>query len=1219
MEEGFWLPLLAAVAVILFSFFVFTKFFNKKTNTSTVSDSETSSSNPNSSSTSNPLPSAPYEVFLSFRGPDTRYAFTDFLYNDLVDARIRTFRDDNELRKGEEIGPELLRAITESKISIPIFSKNYASSKWCLRELAKMWECRTSMGQIILPIFFDVEPSDVRHQTGTYKKAFNEHQRHFDGDTVRGWREALKGVGALKGWDLNKETGGHQGKLVKMVVSKVLLELKKNYMVVTDRLVAIDHHIEEVSRLLDFHSSDVRIVGIHGMGGLGKTTIAKVIYNKLSKSFEHCSFLADVREISQQKGLVNLQIQLNSKILKRKGLDIDTVNDGHQMTKDTVFGKKVLIVLDDVAESSQFEMLVGERDWYGSGSRFIVTTRNKKVLDDLKVDGAYEPPTMEPYYSLQLFSKHAFREDFPPDDYDLLSRDVASTAAGLPLALEIIGSLLCGRGKAVWKDTLKKLRKRPDDKVQAILRISYEALDYEQKQIFLDIACLPIGMDKETAEIVHLPVGMDKENAFYMWDACEFFPESGIDVLLLMSLVKIEKDDILWMHDQLIGLGREIVRHENFNEPGERSRLWSHEEALDVLEGRMGTKKVEVLCLDFKLEYPGLCFTSEVFTELSSLRFLKVDYAELTGDFKHLFSKLRWLHWRKCPGKLTPTNFYLKNLVILDLSWSSITNDWQAWSQIKMAVKLKALDLSYCNCLTRTPDFSTFACLERLILRGCRSMTHIESSIGNLISLRVLDISESAITKLPDAIGKLEDLEMINASSCSLQGEIPSSIGRLSSLRILRLDSTKICHLPTSICCLFRLQTLDLLSCNELQSLPQLPPSLTSLRVTCKEMEAFPSLPNLVSLNDLYINECPNLLEVDVRTLFKLKTLSLCRVGIRTLPAEVGGLSGLKKLEIKFCENLHCILGLPSGLLNLFIDDCESLQRLPDLSNLKILSELKVFNCAELIEIRGLGKLELLTSLNLSFCEELRELGGLEQLESLRYIDIRECMFLKRLPDVSNLKKLQKLVAMGCLNLIDIEGLQRLESLEHLDISECMSIEKIPDVSKLGMLKELVLRECNNLVGTGGLLVSKSLEKLDMSSCKWLKGLPDLSNLNNLKELKINGWDKLIETQGLEKLKSLELLNIADCKSLEKLPNMSNLTSLITLIAYGCEKLTEIGGLEELKCLRFLEITGCELIEKLPNLPSTEIRKHSSAILLSFISNATFDLSISSNLMACYN
>ncbi|XP_059639331.1 disease resistance protein L6-like [Cornus florida] len=117
-----------------------------------------------------------YDVYLSFKGPDTRKTFTDFLYTDLEAFGVRIFRDDDEFRKGEEIGLDFLKAITESKICIPIFSKNYASSKWCLGELAKMVECKRTSTQLILPIFYDVEPSEVRHQTGSYEEAFHIHE-----------------------------------------------------------------------------------------------------------------------------------------------------------------------------------------------------------------------------------------------------------------------------------------------------------------------------------------------------------------------------------------------------------------------------------------------------------------------------------------------------------------------------------------------------------------------------------------------------------------------------------------------------------------------------------------------------------------------------------------------------------------------------------------------------------------------------------------------------------------------------------------------------------------------------------------------------------------------------------------------------------------------------------------------------------------------------------
>ena len=153
-----------------------------------------------------------YEVFLSFRGADTRNGFTDYLYNDLIGARVRTFKDDNELPVGEEISAELPRAIEQSKISIPIFSKNYASSKWCLRELAHMVECWENGGQLIYPIFYDVKPNEVQHcERGSYKDAFLKYKndKELDEKIVQQWKEALEKVGGLKGLELKKETNGY--------------------------------------------------------------------------------------------------------------------------------------------------------------------------------------------------------------------------------------------------------------------------------------------------------------------------------------------------------------------------------------------------------------------------------------------------------------------------------------------------------------------------------------------------------------------------------------------------------------------------------------------------------------------------------------------------------------------------------------------------------------------------------------------------------------------------------------------------------------------------------------------------------------------------------------------------------------------------------------------------------------------------------------------------
>jgi len=223
--------------------------------------------------------------------------------------------------------------------------------------------------------------------------------------------------------------------------------------------------------------------------------------------------------------------------------------------------------------------LAGNRDWFSLGSRIIITTRNKRILEEVRVDYTYDHREMDNDQSLILFSKHAFRMDSPPREFKDLTQEVVSIAGGLPLSIEVFGSLLCGKEPTQWRDTINKLKKIPHMEVQERLRISYEALDDEQKQIFLDIACFFIGINKRIAS--------------YMWEACDFFPGEGIETLQFMSLIKVENDHILRMHDQLRDLGREIVRKENQRQPQYRSRLWDSKEALKVLKDN----KVTVLLL----------------------------------------------------------------------------------------------------------------------------------------------------------------------------------------------------------------------------------------------------------------------------------------------------------------------------------------------------------------------------------------------------------------------------------------------------------------------------------------------------------------------------------------------------------------------------------------------------------------------------------------------
>ncbi len=157
-----------------------------------------------SMSTEKATSSSSYDVFLSFRGEDTRYQFTDHLYHALNQKGINTFRDDDKLQRGESISSKLSKAIEESRFAIVIFSREYASSTWCLKELAKIVGCRKEKGMTVLPVFYNVDPSHVRNQEETFAEAFVAHEERFknEKEKVKEWRDALREVANIAGWTI---------------------------------------------------------------------------------------------------------------------------------------------------------------------------------------------------------------------------------------------------------------------------------------------------------------------------------------------------------------------------------------------------------------------------------------------------------------------------------------------------------------------------------------------------------------------------------------------------------------------------------------------------------------------------------------------------------------------------------------------------------------------------------------------------------------------------------------------------------------------------------------------------------------------------------------------------------------------------------------------------------------------------------------------------------
>ncbi|KAF8020657.1 hypothetical protein BT93_G1172 [Corymbia citriodora subsp. variegata] len=935
------------------------------------------------------------------------------------------------------------------------------------------------------------------------------------------------------------------------------------------------------------------------MGGIGKTTLAEAVFNQISHQFSGHSFLSNVRESSQEDKIRDLQWRLLSDILEFRPARIYDTNDGVNMLKERFSHKKVLIVLDDVDNRNQLMTLAGKRNWFGPGSRIIITTRDIRFLSINKGRPRdsdciqheefyiYEMKEMPSHYALELFSEHAFRRDTPPTDYFIIATKIVKTTGGLPLALKVIGSSLRYKSLAVWEGMLEKLIKMPHRGVHDILMISYEMLEYEQKQIFLDIAC-------------HM-AGEKIDDAILMWKSCEFFPNLSIDVLINMSLISVRYHEELWMHDQLKDLGREIVRQESIQFSGKRSRLWCPRSAMEVIHRKRGTEKIVALKLAGHSKSHN--FTPMEFSELEYLRFLELNGGNFVGDFEDLFHELRWLSWRHCPSQFQATNFCPSKLVVLKISESDITNDWDGWRPIMGTSNLKVLSLVSCKALIKMPDLSMCTTLERLVLKDCESLIEIDPSIGNQEHLQYLEIRKrnrfgsllrEASTEirpcgvpqfLPDSMGNLKfltTLKMVNLALFTL----PETIGKLKSLLQLELGGTKMTGLPHSIGDLKMLRKMDL----SRASIEKLPDSIGGL-------ESLIEL-NLENTDIIELPAC-------IGNLKGLEILRLLGSAIRELPKTIGMLENLRRLEASYCKNLKgeipseieglCFLrkldlsgskirGLPttmnqlSHLRKLHLDECYELEQLPELPvSLKVLEfpPRLLWTAPNLSYLTNLVNLHVWDDTPRSSqiflpAPKIEWIEGLSSLERLKLV-IRHVTFPRiNLATLSRLRFLE----ITCVDPRSLMGLpSSLEELVLFDVSSPMERSLFSNLTNLSFLdlRKCRLNEVNFDEVLGQQLVK--LHSLTVSDGEYLERITVSRLEEALLSLRVTDCPKLIEIQGVEKLGSLEALSIYKCSCFERLPDVSELKNLRLLSLSDCP-------LQNLPDLRlqdqcFLTFAGC--------------------------------------------
>ncbi|XP_035844835.1 TMV resistance protein N-like [Helianthus annuus] len=467
----------------------------------------------------------------------------------------------------------------------------------------------------------------------------------------------------------------HESQFIKKVVDTILDRLFALNSCVDECLVGMRTRFQGLKSLLDIGSGCVRMVGIWGVGGGGKTTLATSVYMEMSQHFQGHCILENVREDTSKHGLKKLQENILSSLFKKE-VNVYSLIEGKHKMKSMLCCRKVLVVLDDVDELGQLEALAGKHNWFGSGSRIIITTRDEHLLRTHRVDHVYPIALLSNDDATQLFKRHAYNEKEPIEDYDKFSLRAVSYASGHPLSLKVLGSFLYDKNKNEWISALEKLKDIPNPNVMNIIKTSYDGLESYEKELFLDIACF---FRRWNADRV-----------VQILEASGFHPKIGMKVLIQKALITIV-DDIIDMHDVLEEMGHYIVRGEHPNNPEKHSRLWIDKEIKELCfkDERMEYDKTEAIIYAGEDGTSCLC---KIVSKMKKLRLLCVttlDDLENVEGTNFLSNELQYISWFNYPASPFPDNFQPMKLAVLELSYNKQKELWKGYKVIHYSFLLK--------------------------------------------------------------------------------------------------------------------------------------------------------------------------------------------------------------------------------------------------------------------------------------------------------------------------------------------------------------------------------------------------------------------------------------------------------------------------------------------------------------------------------------------------
>ncbi|KAL2629390.1 hypothetical protein R1flu_014076 [Riccia fluitans] len=900
----------------------------------------------------------------------------------------------------------------------------------------------------------------------------------------------------------------------------------------------------EINKSFEEHQA----IGLWGMGGIGKTTLAKAIFNRERSKFYYTLFVKDVKTFPEKTEREFQKWFLDHTFCK--GRKVENNSD------ISIFrNKDILVVLDDVEKDRDVEIVTVLKGMCSPKSRFVLTSRDRLIMQ--RVDGLQiiETTLLDDRDSEKLFRSIAVPESEEASEEwqeDCL-KDIVKYCRGLPLILKVIGQYLkTTQEKGIWKETLESLRKVGssegihEEEVLKKLQVSYDQIGKEEKEMFMDVAT--IFCNHKFSTMKGSLGSWTLVEAKAVWRVIHGNENSRWKILVDRALVYqvTDEDSVLKMHEHLQALGRKLARDEGRTDSIQHTSVY-HTSKM-VQEKALSNKKLQHLDVWGKPSRPKRsvlqklmpCIRSRQFAPSISLR--KMQNLRYLSVFTDISEGLRL----KLP----------ESLVIFE----------------------SRIPIESCSFQRNTQ-------LAVLLLGDFRGRYLPESFSNFKDSLHLLNIRAERLKSLPESFSHLKMLRGC-ALHCPLVRELPGSFGSLESLKKLMLECASLERLPDSICRLRELHMMELLNCRNLKELPidiGFLENIQSLIIKNAwgsrergKLQSLPdslgNLPNLqrLSVENTDVKELPS----SIGDLQCLEHLTVSNKQLQELPTSLGRLEKLQVLEVSFSD----LKELPAS-----IGDLESLERLTVCS-----TRLQGLP-SRLGDLRGLKTLVVRSEA----LEDIpTSLGGLQSLEYL----VLEGKLVRengetaaefRSDGFTHLTNLQSLVLISQR----VERLPyswaNLKKLQTLDL-QCPEVLTLPDSwEALPELRSLNL-SCLSQSLTGRWGGMAALEMLEVSRCRELTSFPgSLGELKALRYLQISSCDELRSLpESVGRLEMLQRLTVEHCAKLESLPeSLGQLTTLKDLSLYGLPLISRIPSLHTISSLNYVICGNLPKLKGPPNVP----------------------------------